>query len=135
MKQIEKILSEVDGYLISIKRDTLNGYYVLEAGLPPKWKFKSKNDIECEIIVDTEDGILLKIFPKNETIAVDDLIEFLSKIIEFNKEFLEKEEDFNKEIADVKEGLEKRIQKFYDGLDSFKNNFFSELNEEIKEKS
>jgi hypothetical protein len=133
MKQLEKILSGVDGYLISIKRDTLNGYYVLEVGLPPKWKYKSKDDVECESIMDSEDGILLKIFPKVETVVVDDLIEFLSKIIEFNKKFLLKEEEFNNEIANVKEGLEKKIQEFYDGLDSFKNNFFSELNEDKKE--
>ena len=133
MKQLEKILSSVDGYLISIKRDTENGYYVLEVGLPPKWKYKSKDDIECETVFDTEDGVLLKIFPKKETVAVDDLIEFLSKIIEFNNDLLIKEEEFNKEIANVKEDLEKKIQTFYDGLDSFKNSFFTELNQENKE--
>lgn len=129
MKQLEKILSKVDGYLISIKRDTQNGYYILEVGLPPKWKYKSKGDIECETIVDTEDGILLNLFPKNDTVVVDDLIEFLSKIIDFNKKFLKKEEEFNNEIANVKEGLQKKIQEFYDGLDSFKESFFDDTKE------
>jgi len=126
MKQLEKILSKVDGYLISIERDTQNGYYTLKVGLPPKWKYESKDDIECKAILDSEEGILLSIFSDNETIVIDDLIDFLVKIIKFNEEFLRKEEEFNNEIANEKERLEKKIQGFYDGLNSFKENFFSE---------
>lgn len=132
MKQLEKILSKVDGFLISIERDTQNGFYILKAGLPPKWKFESKNDIECEAIIDTEEGILLNIYPNSETVVIDDLVDFLVKIIKFNEEFQKKEEEFNDEIANEKERLEKRIQGFYDGLNSFKENFFSEKTDNKK---
>ena len=125
MKQLEQILNNVDGYLISIKIDTMSGFYFLEVGLPTKWIYRTINNIECEVLLDTEDGVLLKIFSKNSDIVIDDLVQFLTKIIEINKKILEEEEKFNLKIAGVKEDLQKEIENFYDGIEQLKESSFN----------
>ena len=94
MKTVELALQPVDGYLVSIKRNTVNGWYELEVGLPVKWVFDENNEIKCEVLNKNDVGVLVKISPQNSNIVIDDLIQFVEVIIDTNQKIAEKEKEF-----------------------------------------
>lgn len=127
---LENILKPVAGYLYSIMRDTSNGWYVIEIGIPYKWIYKENDFIGCEIIEESEDGKLIKLFPKSEKIGLDDIINFLSIIINTNNKIAEKEAEFQLQMDQVKKELEKNASKFYEELENLKENSFDKEKEE-----
>ena len=129
MSTVEELLSPISGYLFSIMRDTVNGWYVLEIGVPAKWVYKENEYIGCEIIEENEDGKLVKIFPKIEKIVLDDLINFVSIIIATNRRIAEKEAEFQEKMEQIKKELEKDASKFYEELDILKKSSFEKKEE------
>lgn len=128
MKQIELALQSVDGYLLSISRNALDGWYELEVGLPNNWVYDGNNKISCEVIDKTDAGVLLKVSPKNKYIAVDDLVLFVEMIIETNKKIVEKEKQFTDKMQEMKSMLEAEAKKFYLEVDELKANSFNTNN-------
>jgi len=132
MKQIESALQSVEGHLVSIYRNSLEGWYELEVGLPNNWVYDENNKIVCEVIDKTDEGILLKVAPKNGDIVIDDLISFIEIIIETNKKIAEKEKQFTDKMQEMKGMLEEEAKKFYLELDELKANSFKTSNSDFE---
>ena len=128
MKPIELALQGVDGYLMSITRNPVNGWYEIEVGLPAKWEFGENEEISCEVIDKSDTGKLIKIAPKNRNISIDDLITFVEVIIQTNGKIAEKEKEFTDKMQEMKGMLEKEAKKFYEELDVLKVDSFKTLN-------
>lgn len=133
MKTIESILNPLTGYLISITRNTINGWYELEIGIPANWVFDENEIIECEVLKESEAGKLIKVKPKNLNVVLDDLISFVDVIIETNKRIADKEKQFNDKMEKMKIQLEEEAKKFYKELDELKENSFKSLNDSFIE--
>ena len=146
MNSISEILKPIDGYLSSIVRDTVNGYYYLEIGIPDDWVYDGNIKIECELIEELKDdegtvlGVILKIYPKDKTIIIDDLVRFVQIIVNTNQKIAEKKEVFKENLNKIKAKLEKEVGEHYKELDDYQEeafkivgaNFVSDL--ESKEK-
>jgi hypothetical protein len=124
MKSIEETLKPLEGYLISINRDTVNGWYTLQIGLPKDWVFKDNNLIECKELQKTEKGVLLDIVPKEEGVSIDDLIDFVLLVMETNSKIAEKEKEFTDRMNEVKEKLEQQAKEFYGELEDLRKHSF-----------
>lgn len=129
MKPIEEELQPTDGYIKSFTRNTVNGWWELEIGLPKAWVFDENKEIKCEVLVENEIGKLIKILPKNHNVVIDDLIKFVEIIIETNQRIAEKEKEFTDRMQEMKSVLEKEAKKFYEELDELKINSFKNLND------
>jgi len=129
MKAVDLALKSLDGFLFSIKRNPIKGWYELEIGINKSWVYNENKEISCELITENDEAILLKISPKNNRIVVDDLIAFVELIIETNKKIAEKEKEFADKMNEMKGILEKEAKKFYEELDSLKENSFKNLND------
>lgn len=129
MKIIETALSPIDGYLISIKRNTMEGWYELEIGIPSSWVFDENNIISCEIVREYEEekARIVKIAPKKLGIVIDDLVEFIIIILETNKKIAEKEKEFTNKMEEMKGLLESEAKSFYQELDELKERSFKEI--------
>lgn len=126
---IHSILENIDGYLISIKRNTETSMYELEVGFRKNWVFKSTDDIECEVLVESDGGTLLTISGKHDEVIIDDLIEFVNKVIETNRRITEMQEKFEREMEEEKEKLAEKVMEFEASLDEVKENSFDEKEE------
>jgi hypothetical protein len=129
MKTIEAALHSITGYLLSVERDTVQGWYYLKVGIPKSWVFNENNKIGVEVITENDNGKLLKIYPKVGTIVIDDLIIFVEVIMETNKKIAEKEKQFTDRMEEMKGVLEKEAKKFYEELDELKVNSFKNIND------
>jgi hypothetical protein len=129
MKTIDSALQPITGFLFSITRDTVNGWYEIEIGLPKGWVFDENDEIKCEILNKTDAGSLVKISPKKSDILIDDLVSFVEIIIQTNKRIAEKEKEFTDKMEEMKTALEKEARKFYEELDELKENSFKRVNE------
>jgi hypothetical protein len=128
MKVIESALQGVEGYLMSMTRNPIDGWYEIEVGLPAKWEFGENEEISCEVINKSDTGKLVKIAPKHDGISIDDLIAFVEIIIETNGKIAEKEKQFTDKMQEMKSMLEKEAKKFYEELDELKVDSFKTLN-------
>lgn len=135
MKIVEEALESITGYLISIKRNTINGWYELEVGIPSKWVFDENSDVRCEVLKEVEVGKIIKISPKNDDVCIDDLIFFVEFIIETNRKILEKEEELNKKLEDMKSKMEDVTKTFLIELEDLRDKSFKKLSEPPVKKS
>jgi len=129
MKIIQEALAPTDGYITSFKRNTVEGWWEIEVGLPKAWVFDENNKIKCEILAEAEMGKLIKISPKNNKVVIDDLILFVEIIIETNKRIAEKEKQFTDKMEEMKGVLEQEAKKFYKELDDLKESSFKKVGE------
>lgn len=128
MRALEKALKKLEGKLLSIKRNTMTGNYELEVGLPKTWVYKSNDSVETEVIIESEDGVLLLVRPIEESGAViDDLIDFVNVIITTNERIARKEEEFNKKMEEAKKLLEDQVAEFYEELEGLKEESFNSM--------
>jgi len=134
MKKIEAALHSVDGYLVSITRNTMNGWYELQVGLPSGWVFDENDKISCEVIEETEAGSLVKIAPKVQEIVIDDLLAFVQAIIATNEKIAKKEKQFTSKMEAMKSKLEDEAKKFYTELDELKEKSFKTVNTDFVNK-
>lgn len=128
MKPIESALQPTNGYINSFIRNTQEGWWELEVGLPKTWVFDENDKIGCTVIFENEVGKLIRVFPKKQGIVIDDLNSFVEIIIATNKKITEKEKQFINKMQEMKNALEKEAQKFYEELDALKENSFKNLN-------
>lgn len=131
MKEIESILEPIAGYLSSITRNTVAGWYELTIGIHKNWVFNDNNEIGIEVLSEMETGKLLKIFPKNTDVVIDDLVLFVNVIIDTNQKIAEKEKEFADKMEEMKKSLEKQASEFYKELDELKDNSFKKLNDKF----
>ncbi len=134
MKAIELILEPITGYLSCIKRNTVDGRYEMEIGIPKGWVFNENKDVKCDILSENDSGKLIKISSKNNNIVIDDLVTFVEIIIETNGKIAEKEKQFTDKMEEMKGMLEKEAKRFYEELDELKENSFNSLNDNFNKK-
>lgn len=132
MKVLENALNKIDGYLLSIKRNTIKGDYELEVGIPTNWAYKSNEKIECEVIHETKQGSIVKIFALEEGVVVDDLIEFVNIIIDTNQKIAKMQEEFDRKLEEQAKKMEEEVKKFYERIEVLKESSFEEMEEKQK---
>lgn len=128
MKTIELTLEPTDGYINSFTRNTIEGWWELEIGLPKTWVYDENTQIDCEIIFENDLGKLIKVFPKKTGVTIDDLVSFIEIIIQTNEKIAVKEKEFTDKIQKMKNILEEEAVQFYEELDELKENSFRNLN-------
>jgi len=138
MKELESILHPISSNFVLLTRNPMRGWFELQIGIPNNWAFSANDEIDVEIINETEVGKVIKIFPKNDNLVVDDLVLFAEIIINTNKKIAEKELEFKQQLEDKKKNLEEMAKEFFKELDELKENSFKKLNDkfsdELKEK-
>jgi len=135
MNVLSERLETVTGYLINITRDWENGWYFIEVAVPVSWEIGDNDDIECDVLNESEMGKMVKIAPKNNTVLLDDLILFAEIIIETNIEIEKKEKEFKEKITEMKKELEMQAKDFYTKLDEHKKTSFKNLKKNIEDAS
>jgi len=132
MKQLERALSKIEGYLLSLKRDAVEGYYYLEVGVPKNWAYKANDNVECDVLQSTEHGDLIKIYPKKESVVVDDLIEFVNIIIDTNKKIVDMQKQLDEHLEKQAEQLKEYTKEFMDKIEEMKETSFEEMEKKQK---
>lgn len=127
---IHELLEEVDGYLISIKRNVDDKTYELQVGFRKNWVFKSNENIECKVDIESDNGTLVTVSSKHEDVYIDDLIEYVNKVINTNKKITEMQKNFEKELEKQKEAIANKIMEFEDSIAQFKDSSFNKKNDE-----
>ena len=112
MKPIQAALVPTDGYIKSFTRNTVEGWWELEVGLPKNWVYDENIKVGCEVVFENEVGKLVKIFPKKTDVVIDDLITFVEVIIKTNERIAEKEKQFTDKMQEMKSNLEKEAIQF-----------------------
>jgi len=128
MKPIQAALAPTDGYIKSFSRNTVEGWWEVEIGLPINWVYDENVKIGCEIVFENEVGKLVKVYPKKIDVVLDDLIAFVEIIIATNERIAEKEKQFTDKMQEMKGILEDEAKKFYQELDELKENSFKKNN-------
>jgi len=128
MKPIQAALVPTDGYIKSFTRNTVEGWWELEIGLPVNWVYDENIKVGCEVVFENEVGKLVKIFPQKTDVVIDDLIAFVEVIIKTNERIAEKEKQFTDKMQEMKSILEKEAKQFYRELDELKENSFKKNN-------
>ena len=131
---IEDALSAVEGYLLGIFRDTENGWYELQVGIPTSWVFRGNKIIDCSNIVANDEYKIVKVSPYADgvRITIDELIEFVSTIIKTNIEIKEREDGFLKMIEQEKLALQEKAKNYYNELEELKEKSFTKFGEDEK---
>ena len=133
MNSIEERLKPLEGFLISITRDTVNGWYKLQIGLPKDWIYRENDIISCEELSKSKEGTLIEVSPKKEGIIIDDLVDFVGLIMDTNSKIAEKEKEFTNKMNEVKEELEKKAKDFYGELEDLRQHSFQNFGKDKKE--
>jgi len=118
---LNDIIKPIEGCLLSINRNTINGWYEIEIGIPENWIFDSNEHINCTVLNKSSVGVLLKIYPNNDTVTIDNLIDFVKIIIEINKKIEERENEFNESVNKLKLSLEKEREKYLNDTEKIKS--------------
>jgi len=127
---LERILGKLDGYLMSISRNIETGKYELEVGFRKNWVFKSTEDINCDISIEGDSGLMVIISGKHDEVSVDDLVVYVNKVIETNQRITDMQAEFDKQLEDKKKEIENQILEFDEKIEKYKN---SSLDCEIQE--
>lgn len=131
---IENVLKPLDGHLISIVRDTMNGWYEIKFGIPASWVYdESNDDIACVVESSTDKGILLKVHPKKEGVVIDELFKYLNNLMNVNQIIKEKENEFLEKMKEHKTVIEQEKDKFDEEIDDLKLNAFKSKSNENSE--
>jgi len=128
---IDSALKPISDYLISVTRNTENGWYELQVGIPNKWVFENNAEVECEVLNESDLGKLIKVAPKKTKILIDDLVRFVEIIITTNERIAEKEKEFTDKMEEMRERLEEEAKKFYTELDELKDTSFQKAGEKF----
>ncbi len=128
---VEDTLASVEGYLLSINRDTENGWYELEVGIPSSWVFRGSKTIDCTNIVANDEFKMVKVSPfeNGVRIPIDELIEFVSTIVATNLEIEAKENGFNQMLEQEKLALQEKAKAYYNELEALKEKSFTNFDE------
>ena len=132
MRTVERILSKLDSYLYTIKRDTKNGWYVLEIGIPASWTYKSNSKIECKELGGNKKSVLVQINPIEDDVPVDTLLDFAIQLVNNNKKIEKMREDFELKMKDIKVQLNEEYEKFENEIENIEDNLFDKENTKPK---
>jgi hypothetical protein len=132
---IQNIFKSIDGYLISIERDTENGWYFLKVGIPSDWVFKGNKSIACDVKQESELGRIVDIKPKKNGITIDDLIEFLSLVERTNAIIVEKQKEIDERLTEAKLALKKEMEEKLGELENLKEESFMSFDRRMKNES
>lgn len=135
MGLIDDKIKPLTGHFYKLERNPEEGWYEMEVAIPAKWVFKSNKIIECEVLNESKAGKFVLVKPKNDTVGIDDLIEFIGLIVLTNKEISDREEEFNKQMEAEKEKLATTINSFYTGLDELRKKSFEKFGSDADEKN
>jgi len=134
MNTIDLALQPTTGYIKSFTRNTVEGWWELELGIPKAWVYDENSEVGCEILHQNDIGKLLRVFPKSPSILIDDLVAFVEVIIEINKKISDKEKQFTDKMEEMKGMLEKEAKKFYEELDELRETSFKNIGVQAEEK-
>ena len=129
---IEEALNPISGYLVSMIRNTKEGWYEFEIGIPNNWVFDDNDNIKCEIVNQVGEGKIIKMSPKVYGITVDDLVAFVEVIVLTNERISAKEKEFTDKMEQMKSQLETEAKKFYEELDELREKSFKHLKAPMK---
>jgi len=132
---IQDTFKSIDGYLISIERDTENGWYFLKVGIPIDWVFKGNKSIACDVIQESELGKIVNVKPKKNGITVDDLVEFISLIERTNAIIVEKQKEIDERLTEAKEALKIEMEEKLGELENLKEESFMSFDQRMKNES
>lgn len=140
---VNNTFKSIEKYFLLMEMDTVNGWYTMEIGLPKGWIYKSNDLIDCEVTLKNDVGFILKILPKKDNITIDDLIRFVSVIVETNSKITEVYEQFKEEVAQkgkmisdmIDQLKEKSFEIFDDKANELKNKKEPTNNKSTKTKS
>jgi len=127
MNTIEEALDSITGYMLKLSRNTTKGWYELEIGIPAGWVFTENKEVGCEILSENEIGKVIRIYPKDDNVIADDLVDFVEMVILTNEKIAEREREFKDEMDKMKGVMEEQVKKFYKELDELRVNSFAEL--------
>ena len=130
MKQLQKQLNKIDGYLMKIERNVMEGRYELTVGIPPKWVYKSTKNVECEELGKSEEGTLLKIYANKDSIVIDDLIEFVNIIIDTNQQIAKMQEEHQKAMEEATQKMVEQELAFGEEIDNLAETSFEKMKKE-----
>jgi len=130
-KPVNNKFEPISEYLLKIERNTENGWYEIEIGIPNNWKIKENDDIECMVMKELDFAKLIKMKPKHENVLIDDLLEFSKIVVETNKKIAEKEEKFIEEMKNKKVELENMFSEFYKKLEEEQEKAFEGVVNEL----
>jgi len=133
MKSIEETVKTLEGYLYLLQRNPEEGYYEIQIGVPPKWKFKSNKFIECDVLKESDKGKLISIYPKKKSVTIDDLFGFAIKIVEVNLKALEIEQQLKEKIKNFKEQLIEEQKTANEEMEDYLDSAFEEDDKEEEE--
>ena len=132
MNVIENALDPINSFLISMTRNTKEGWYEFEIGIPSNWVFEDNDDIMCEVKTQINEGKFIKILPKRYGVVADDLVRFVEIIIKTNERISAKEKEFTDKMEQMKAQLEMEAKKFYEELDDLKEKSFKQPQAPVK---
>lgn len=130
-KTLEKILGKLDGYLMSIERNLETSMYELKVGFRKNWVYKSTDDIECEVTIESDNGNVVIISGKHDEVTIDDLIEFVNKVIDTNKKITQMQKEFEDKLEEQKQLIADQILQFDEKIEEMRESSFNE-EEEVK---
>lgn len=120
-KTIHSKLEKLDGYLISINRNIDTEAYELEVGFRKDWVYKSTSKINCDVIVETENGSRVNISGKDDDVVIDDLIRYVIKVIDKNQDITNLQMKFKEEMEKRKEEFANILLECEKSFDDFDN--------------
>lgn len=133
MKNLQTILNNLEGYLISIQRNAEEGMYEIEVGIPKNWVYKPTKRIDYETIHEGESGAIIRVYGMESDVVIDDLIDFVEVIIETNKRLQLMQDEFDQQMVETKKELENQALEFYEKLDEVKETSFKSIDEQLRE--
>lgn len=132
MKNVQENFNKIKEYLLSMESDPVNGWYSFQIGLPSKWVCSGNDLIECVKVAESDEGILYRLTPKDESMIIDELISFVEFVIEINNEIEEKERFYQEEKKRLAEMLNEKLGKTFTELTDLKKESFKAFGSNIK---
>lgn len=133
-KVLDEALTKLDGYLISITRNTETSQYEIQVGIPKDWIYEENDMIGFDVDLENELGSVIKVYGKTTDIVIDDLIHYVNVIIDTNKRIAEMQEEFERKLEEEKEAIVKKVSDFQNQINQMKQQSFSAEKEEKEEK-
>ena len=124
-KTLEKILGKLDGYLMSIERNLETSMYELKVGFRKNWVYKSTDDIECEVTIESDNGDIIIISGKHDEVTIDDLIDFVNKVIDTNKKITQMQKEFEDKLEEQKQLIADQILQFDEKIEEMRESSFN----------
>lgn len=133
-KPVAEKLKPIDGYVLGVNRNTENGYYELNIGVPKDWEILTSKTILSEVILHHEEnGDILRIYSKDEDVVIDDLLDFVIEIVKSNEEIEQIQRELDEELANKRKNLEAELKMIYETFENRKKQLLGKNKPETQE--